>query len=92
MIQQLLAKLQTYKQQQEEEEVAESSMKSKMDVSTANPIHLDTPFKLPTEYLPQDQPCPIDKSVLYDLNYFINHVVNYLLQRNVIRLVDSSFS
>jgi len=29
--------------------------------------HLDTPFKLPMEYLPQDQLCPIDKSVLSDL-------------------------
>jgi len=30
-------------------------------------IHLDTPFKLPMEYLPEDQLCPIDKSVLSDL-------------------------
>ena len=29
--------------------------------------HLDTPFKLPMEYLPQDQLCSIDKSVLSDL-------------------------
>jgi len=32
-----------------------------------NPTHLDTPFKLPMEYLPQDQLCSIDKSVLSDL-------------------------
>jgi energy-coupling factor transporter ATP-binding protein EcfA2 len=30
-------------------------------------MHLDTPFKLPMEYLPQDQLCAIDKSVLSDL-------------------------
>jgi ABC-type multidrug transport system fused ATPase/permease subunit len=30
-------------------------------------MHLDTPFKLPMEYLPEDQLCPIDKSVLSDL-------------------------
>ena len=29
--------------------------------------HLDTPFKLPMEYLPNDQLCSIDKSVLSDL-------------------------
>jgi energy-coupling factor transporter ATP-binding protein EcfA2 len=72
MIQQLLAKLQTQQQQQqqeeeEEEEVTESSMKSNANVSTANPTHLDTPFKLPMEYLPTDQLCSIDKSVLSDL-------------------------
>ena len=30
-------------------------------------MHLDTPFKLPMEYLPEDQLCLIDKSVLTDL-------------------------
>jgi energy-coupling factor transporter ATP-binding protein EcfA2 len=30
-------------------------------------MHLDTPFKLPMEYLPEDQLCLIDKSVLSDL-------------------------
>jgi energy-coupling factor transporter ATP-binding protein EcfA2 len=29
--------------------------------------HLDTPFKLPMQYLPDDQLCAIDKSVLSDL-------------------------
>ena len=29
--------------------------------------HLDTPFKLPMQYLPDDQLCAIDKSVLADL-------------------------
>jgi hypothetical protein len=77
MIQHLLAKLQTYKHQQqpqqeeeeeeEEEEVTESSMKSNANVTTANPTHLDTPFKLPMEYLPKELLHSIDKSVLADL-------------------------
>ena len=35
--------------------------------NTPSTVHLDTPFKLPMEYLPQDQLCSIDKSVLSDL-------------------------
>ena len=35
--------------------------------TNANTSHLDTPFKLPMEYLPKDQLCTIDKSVLSDL-------------------------
>jgi ABC-type multidrug transport system fused ATPase/permease subunit len=35
--------------------------------NATNATHLDTPFKLPMEYLPQDQLCSIDKSVLSDL-------------------------
>ena len=92
MIQHLLAKCHVSNMQEEQKETPEPDTSPKPDAMNLNLDHLDTPFKLPMEYLPQDQPCPIDKSVLSDLNYFINHVVNYLLQRNVIRLVDSSFS
>jgi hypothetical protein len=35
--------------------------------STQAANHLDTPFKLPMQYLPDDQLCAIDKSVLSDL-------------------------
>jgi len=35
--------------------------------ATNSATHLDTPFKLPMEYLPNDQLCSIDKSVLSDL-------------------------
>ena len=75
MIQQLLAKLQTYKQEsqnpKEEEETEEEQEKeveeANVNVSTANPTHLDTPFKLPMEYLSKELLHSIDKSVLSDL-------------------------
>jgi energy-coupling factor transporter ATP-binding protein EcfA2 len=66
MIQQLLAQLQIQKQQvhvqpdEKETEINEN-------IENANPTHLDTPFRLPMEYLPNDQLCSIDKSVLSDL-------------------------
>ena len=78
MIQHLLAKFQISKMQEETTETTESqeSQEEPVHVSNANtvnptnptnPTHLDTPFKLPMEYLPEDQLCPIDKSVLSDL-------------------------
>lgn len=79
MIQQLLAKLQTQKQQfhvQKEDPketetndnvTVENVNVENVNVSNAIPTHLDTPFKLPMEYLPNDQLCSIDKSVLSDL-------------------------
>ena len=75
MIQQLLAKLQTYKQESQnptEEEETEEEQETEVEeanvnVSTANPTHLDTPFKLPMEYLSKELLHSIDKSVLSDL-------------------------
>lgn len=69
MIQHLLAKFQISNMQEEPKEPKEPN-EEPLHVSNANPtntIHLDTPFKLPMEYLPEDQLCPIDKSVLSDL-------------------------
>ena len=60
MIQHLLAKF------QETQCDANASMPN-ANPTNANPSHLDTPFKLPMEYLPKDQLCSIDKSVLSDL-------------------------
>lgn len=52
--------------QEEPKETKET--KEPIVTNPTNPtIHLDTPFKLPMEYLPEDQLCPIDKSVLSDL-------------------------
>ena len=82
MIQHLLAKLQISNMQEEPKDTHESEPANVSNASptnpdtnatnptsptNTNPAHLDTPFKLPMEYLPQDQLCPIDKSVLSDL-------------------------
>ena len=69
MIQRLLAKLQTHNQQEEEVEVEETedNVTNAANAANANPPYLDTPFKLPMEYLPNDQLSSIDKSVLSDL-------------------------
>ena len=75
MIQHLLAKIQAQKQQQqqqqqhepEKQEDEESEDTPAEHANPTNPTHLDTPFKLPMEYLPNDQLCSIDKSVLSDL-------------------------
>jgi energy-coupling factor transporter ATP-binding protein EcfA2 len=78
MIQHLLAKLQISKMQEEPKEIKESQEHENTNnvinainvtnpTNSTNPAHLDTPFKLPMEYLPQDQLCAIDKSVLSDL-------------------------
>jgi hypothetical protein len=53
--------------QEEQKETHEPDTSPKPDAMNLNLDHLDTPFKLPMEYLPQDQLCPIDKSVLSDL-------------------------
>ena len=70
MIQHLLAKIHILKTQAEPNETHETHEdKPTVNISDANAKlnHLDTPFKLPMEYLPEDQLCPIDKSVLSDL-------------------------
>ena len=82
MIQHLLAKFQISKMQEtkESQEIKESqepentnnvinaiNVTNPTSPTNTNPAHLDTPFKLPMEYLPQDQLCAIDKSVLSDL-------------------------
>ena len=70
MIQHLLAKLQISKMQEEPKEpipVPDSNPNTTNANPTNSATHLDTPFKLPMEYLPEDQLCPIDKSVLSDL-------------------------
>jgi energy-coupling factor transporter ATP-binding protein EcfA2 len=73
MIQHLLAQLQNQKQQphvqpdEKETEIKENGNVENGNVSNVIPTHLDTPFKLPMEYLPNDQLCSIDKSVLSDL-------------------------
>ena len=75
MIQHLLAKLQESiatnesNKQPEVKEVKNATNPTNPTNPTNAPstIHLDTPFKLPMEYLPEDQLCPIDKSVLSDL-------------------------
>lgn len=68
MIQQLLAQLQIQKQHPHiQPDEKETEIKENGNVENGNPTHLDTPFKLPMEYLPHDQLCSIDKSVLSDL-------------------------
>jgi len=76
MIQHLLAKLQISKTQEdpkENHETHDDKPNGNLNPNATNPTnptnlaHLDTPFKLPMEYLPEDQLCPIDKSVLSDL-------------------------
>jgi len=73
MIQHLLAQLQPQKQQphvQPDEKKTEEKENASVNVENVNVLnstHLDTPFKLPMEYLPNDQLCSIDKSVLSDL-------------------------
>jgi len=76
MIQHLLAKIHILKTQSEPKENHETHEDKPIGNPNPNPTnatnaanltHLDTPFKLPMEYLPQDQLCPIDKSVLSDL-------------------------
>jgi len=65
MIQHLLAKFHVSNMQEEPKEpvpVPDSNPNA-----TNSATHLDTPFKLPMEYLPNDQLCSIDKSVLSDL-------------------------
>ena len=70
MIEHLLAKIQAQKQRQQhepEKQDDEETEAEETDALPVNPIHLDTPFKLPMEYLPNVQLCSIDKSVLSDL-------------------------
>ena len=54
-------------QQQQPQQDEETENNEETQQRALNPIHLDTPFKLPMEYLPNDQLCSIDKSVLSDL-------------------------
>ena len=62
MIHHFLAKLQLH------HEDAKVDCNAKVDVDCDQlQKHLDTPFKLPMEYLPNEQLCAIDKSVLSDL-------------------------
>jgi energy-coupling factor transporter ATP-binding protein EcfA2 len=68
MIQQLLAQLQIQKQQVHvQPDEKETEIKENGNVENVDPTHLNTPFRLPMEYLPNDQLCSIDKSVLSDL-------------------------
>ena len=81
MIQHLLAKLQMHKIQVQEETRQEETgqdapqpqpqphpeKKESNPPELKPPSHLDTPFKLPMEYLPNELLHPIDKSVLSDL-------------------------
>jgi ABC-type multidrug transport system fused ATPase/permease subunit len=72
MIQHLLAKFHVSNMQEETKETKEEPAHVSNAIPTnptnaTNATHLDTPFKLPMEYLPQDQLCSIDKSVLSDL-------------------------
>jgi len=71
MIQHLLAKLQVQQEFKKtvHEQQAESSETESQSQSPPNPahVHLETPFKLPMEYLSADVLHPIDKSVLSDL-------------------------
>jgi len=67
MIQHLLAKIHISKTQAEPKENHETHEDKPIGNPNPNATHLDTPFKLPMEYLPKDQLCPIDKSVLSDL-------------------------
>ncbi len=65
MIQHLLAKFQ--ETQCDANASITNANPTNANPTNANPSHLDTPFKLPMEYLPKDQLCSIDKSVLSDL-------------------------
>jgi hypothetical protein len=67
MIQHLLAKLQVHKIQVQEDAPQPEKKESTNPKSNSNTSHLDTPFKLPMEYLPKDVLCSIDNSVLSDL-------------------------
>jgi hypothetical protein len=68
MIQQLLAKFQVCQSQQcQSEETHVKPQESSATESNSKSTHLDTTFKLPMEYLSADELCPIDKSVLSDL-------------------------
>ena len=70
MIQHLLAKIHISKTQEEPKENHEThDDKTNANISDGNAklTHLDTPFKLPMEYLPKELLHPIDKSVLSDL-------------------------
>ena len=74
MIQYLLAKLQVHKIQVQEETGQDAPQpqpqpekKESNPTPNSNTLHLDTPFKLPMEYLPNELLHPIDKSVLSDL-------------------------
>jgi energy-coupling factor transporter ATP-binding protein EcfA2 len=55
------------KETKEPQEPETNANKANNATNPTNPAHLDTPFKLPMEYLPEDQLCSIDKSVLSDL-------------------------
>ena len=71
MIQHLLAKLQISKMQeapiQPIQPIQPIESKENENLGTQTTTHLDTPFKLPMEYLSADVLHPIDKSVLSDL-------------------------
>ena len=73
MIQHLLAKLQMHKiqvQQDAQQDAPQPEKKESDPTEVKKPsthLHLDTPFKLPMEYLSADVLHPIDKSVLSDL-------------------------
>jgi energy-coupling factor transporter ATP-binding protein EcfA2 len=71
MIQHLLAKLQISKMQEAPTEPIQPTQpidsKENENLGTQTTTHLDTPFKLPMEYLSADVLHPIDKSVLSDL-------------------------
>ena len=73
MIEHLLAKIQAQKQRQQQQQQSdkqddeEETEAEAVEALPVNPTHLDTTFRLPMEYLPNDQLCSIDKSVLSDL-------------------------
>ena len=70
MIQHLLAKLQMHKIQVQQDAPQPEKKESNPTESVLKPqthLHLDTTFKLPMEYLPNELLHPIDKSVLSDL-------------------------
>ena len=70
MIQHLLAKLQEQKQATPDEEcqpTIATATATATATTSAITSHLDTPFKLPMEYLSNELLHPIDKSVLSDL-------------------------
>ena len=77
MIQHFLAQLQLHaqpiqpknndKNDDVEVEAKANDQKQKQSNQSTQSNHLDTPFKLPMQYLPDDQLCTIDKSVLADL-------------------------
>lgn len=67
MIQHLLAKLQAQKLSTPDEECTPTTSATPPTTTASKSSHLDTPFKLPMEYLPKDVLCSIDNSVLSDL-------------------------